>query len=109
MHAELLVAEAPARDVDRDPEPLLAVKLDDDAVAALLDDRVLDEPLGALDEHGRLLAVHRLDDDVAGRDLDLELDGLGRVEAVLCHRQLSWCTTRSGRRIGVRGARTGGR
>ena len=63
------------------PNGLLAVlELDDQAVADELDPRLLDEAVAAVELDGGLVAVDGLDLDVAGRDLDLELDGLGRVE-----------------------------
>ena len=45
----------------------------------------LEQLLVAVDVNERLVAVDRLDVDVADRDLDLELDRLRRVEAMLGH------------------------
>src|SRR5579862_5407721 len=84
-HAERRAAEAEVADRDRDAERLLAFHLDDDAAAFLPHFRQLDELLVALELDGRLFTVDRLDDDVAARHLDLELNRLGRVEALLCH------------------------
>src|SRR5581483_5328549 len=78
-------AEAEVADRDRDSERSFRAELDDEAVADELDPRVLDEPLGAVDGHRRLVAVNGLDLDVAGGDLHLELDRLRRVERVDGH------------------------
>ena len=89
--ADAKAAAAPPGEVadhDRDAERLLTAQLDDDAPALLLDAQLLEHLLGALDRDQRLLAVDRLDVDVADRHLDLDLDRLGCVEAVLGH--LRW-------------------
>src|SRR5439155_18163081 len=79
------VAEAEVADRDRDSERRLAAEGDGEDVAVELDLRLLDEPLVAFDEDERFLAVDRLDVDVPGRQLDVELDRPWSVKAVLGH------------------------
>ena len=63
---------------------------DDDAVAVLADLDVREEPLVAVDGDVRLLAVGRLDLDVAGGNRDLEIERQWGVVRLLEHRHAAF-------------------
>src|SRR5581483_444489 len=82
-HAQRARSPADVADLDTQTEALLV--LDGDRSSVLHDLGLLDEPVAADELDRRLGALDRLDLDGAGRDLDLELDGLRGVEGVPGH------------------------
>ena len=83
-HAQLAAEDERERG-EREAELALAVVRDDDAVAVLADLDLLEEALVAVDGDVRLLALGRLDLDVAGGNADFELEGQWSVEGLLEH------------------------
>ena len=85
-HLELAVPHEAERG-DREAELRLAAECDDDAVAVLTDLDLGEEPLVAVDGDARLLALDRLDLDIAGGNDDLEIERKRSVERLLEHPQ----------------------
>src|SRR5205085_7875060 len=86
LHAQAVDAEERA---EREREAAFLPHLDDDAVSAVPDFEVLEQPLVTGHGKARLGSVYGLDIDVAARDGDLERYGEGSWERLLEHRQTS--------------------
>ena len=85
-HAQL-AAEHEREGGEREAELALAAVRDDDAVAVLADLDLLEQAVVAVDGDVRLLALGRLDLDVAGGNADLELERQWSVEGLLEHQR----------------------
>jgi hypothetical protein len=84
-HAQVAVAEDERERREREAELPLAAVADHDAISVLADLDLFEEALVAVDGDVRLLALGRLDLDVAGGYADLELERLWSVEGALEH------------------------